>query len=53
VLMVTICPADLSTSCPQRLAAASAYLMRHGASSVQIVSADAVTPQTFDDFWRA
>ena len=53
VLMVTICPADLSTSCPQRLLRRSAYLMRHGASSVQIVSADAVTPQTFDDFWRA
>jgi hypothetical protein len=53
VLMVTICPANVSTSCPQRFAAAGTYLMRHGASSVQIVSADAVTPQTFDDFWRA
>jgi hypothetical protein len=53
VLMVTICPANVSTSCPQRFAAARAYLIRHGASSVLTVSADAVTPQTFDDFWRA
>lgn len=53
VLLVTICPADVSTGCPQRFATASTYLMHHGASSVQIVSADAVTPQTFDDFWRA
>jgi hypothetical protein len=53
VLAVAICPANVSTSCPQRFAAARAYLMRHGASSVQIVSVDAVTPETFDDFWRA
>lgn len=53
VLMVTICPANVSTGCPQRFATARSYLMRHGASSVQIVSVDAVTPGTFDDFWRA
>ena len=52
VLMVTICPANVSTGCPQRFAAARSYLMRRGASSVQIVSADAVTPETFEDFWR-
>jgi hypothetical protein len=53
VLMVTICPAGVSTGCPQRFAAARTYLMRHGAASVRDVSADAVTPQTFDGFWRS
>lgn len=52
VLIVGICPAAHATSCPRRFAAARTYLRRHGAASVQIVRADAVTPGTFKAFWR-
>jgi hypothetical protein len=53
VLVVGICPADVSASCSRRFAAARQFLTGHGASSVQIVWADAVTAQTFDSFWRS
>lgn len=53
VLVVGICPADVSASCSQRFAATRQFLTEHGASSVQIVWADAVTAQTFDNFWRS
>jgi hypothetical protein len=53
VLMVTICPANVSTTCPQRFAAARSLLLQHGASSVTIIRADAVTAGTFDAFWGA
>jgi hypothetical protein len=52
VLLVTICPAEVANSCPRRFAAARAYLLRHGAASVEIVRADAVTPASFEAFWR-
>ena len=53
VLVVGICPNDVSARCPQRFAVARQFLINNGASSVQIVSADAVTPQTFLSFWRS
>jgi len=53
VLVVGICPNNVSAACPQRFAAARQFLIKNGASSVQIVSADAVTPQTFLSFWRS
>jgi hypothetical protein len=53
VLVVGICPNNVSAGCPQRFAAASQFLIKNGASSVQVVSADAVTPQTFLSFWRS
>ena len=53
VLVVGICPNDVSAGCPQRFAAARQFLINNGASTVQIVSADAVTPQTFLSFWRS
>jgi hypothetical protein len=52
LLLVTICPAKVATSCPRRFAAARRYLLRHGAASVVIVRSDAVTPATFEAFWR-
>lgn len=52
VLIVGICPAQASAGCTQRFAAARTYLLRHGASSVAIVRADAVTPAALDSFWR-
>ena len=53
VLMVTICPANVALSCPQRFAAVRSFLLQHGASSVTAVRADAVVPATFDSFWGA
>lgn len=53
VLLVGICPASVSASCTERFAAARQFLTEHGASSVQVVWADAVTAQTFDSFWRS
>ena len=51
VLLVTICPAQVATTCPQRFAAARSFLLRHGASAVTAIRADAVTAATFDHFW--
>ena len=52
VLIVGICPAQSWAGCAQRFAAARTYLLRHGASSVAIVRADAITPGALDSFWR-
>jgi hypothetical protein len=53
VQLVTVCPTDESTSCPQRFAAARSLLLKHGASRVEEISADALTPQTLVSFWRS
>ena len=53
VLVVGICPADVSASCSQRFATGRQFLIQHGASLVQVVWADAVTAQTFETFWRS
>jgi hypothetical protein len=53
VLMVEICPADASTGCPQRFAAARSLLLAHGASQVSQLSADALTPSALVSFWRS
>jgi hypothetical protein len=53
VLMVEICPADAADGCPQRFAAAHAFLLRHGADEVEQIAADAVTPQALVSFWRS
>jgi hypothetical protein len=53
VLLVTVCPTDESTGCPARFAAARSLLLNHGASQVEEISADALTPQTLVRFWRS
>lgn len=53
VLLVTVCPTDVSTTCPQRFATARAFLLKHGASDVQEISADALTAQAVASFWRS
>lgn len=53
VLLVTVCPTNVSTSCPERFAAASSFVLKHGASEVTEISADALTPQALVSFWRS
>ncbi len=53
VLLVTVCSADVSTTCPQRFATARSFALRHGASQVAEISADALTPQVLASFWRS
>lgn len=53
VLLVTVCPSHASTGCPRRFAKARSLLLKHGASSVREISADAVTPQDLASFWRS
>lgn len=53
VLLVTVCSSYDSTSCPQRFAYARSFVLKHGASQVEEVSADAMTPQTLLSFWRS
>jgi hypothetical protein len=53
VLLVTVCSADVSTTCPQRFATARSFALRHGASQVEEISADALTPQILASFWRS
>jgi hypothetical protein len=50
VMIVESCPPQVSTTCPSRFAGAKAFLMQHGASSVQLIRSDAVTPAIIDDF---
>jgi hypothetical protein len=53
VLLVTVCSANVSTTCPQRFAAARSFLLKHGASDVEEISADALTPAELVKFWRS
>jgi hypothetical protein len=53
VLLVTVCSADVSTTCPARFAAAHALLLKHGASEVEEISADALTEAELVNFWRS
>jgi len=53
VQLVTICPTDESTGCPERFAAARSLLLQHGAADVSEISADALTPQNLMSFWRS
>lgn len=53
VLLVTVCSADVSTTCPQRFDAARSLLLKHGASDVEEIAADALTPQVLVQFWRS
>jgi hypothetical protein len=53
VLLVTACSADVSTTCPQRFTAARSFLLDHGASDVEEISADALTAAELVKFWRS